>query len=603
MDEDWIGRAVSIKCDDKLGVFQGMIKDISVEHITIIRAFRNGVPLRKQDAEITLRAQDILDIKLIPSFNGQSTVTPTVINKPTPVKQPNFASAPTSAAASFDANNSNNINNSFNNGPLVNGVGGGSSRESHSALTNKISNMEISNGYRKTPTSERFPKAPTVSSSNMNGITSLNTSFTSSLPNGSTANNRTPPTTNSVAQFFGNLIPPKVEVRMVGASFAATTTPESFGSISKPIDIINANRSASVNTNPSNSLNGNVAGNGNANGNGNGNGNGGKLNRGNLNKQRKKCRHEGSLKQNQTFETSVDDPIMNEDFDFEGNLALFDKQALWDVLEQKPVARKKGKGKYRHDENILEGAPLQLRQIETMFDGSSDFVTDEGLIVPTIPSYVRLKIEQSAEACGLSVQRQNDILARGTTDLAILLLGGARRLTPNNCHQWPTIAIICDKSKNFRVSDIGAATGRQLASHGLKVLLYVQEDPSIEKNSTEVLLFKATGNTIVYSVDALPTPDLVILSTCSDNVSSNVSKWLKENRASILAIDPPPNGIRDIPIKYSILPTLPLNGISTNCGKLYLCNLGIPDKFYRDAGIKYKSPFGHKFVIPIHMKD
>lgn len=74
-------------------------------------------------------------------------------------------------------------------------------------------------------------------------------------------------------------------------------------------------------------------------------------------------------------------------------------------------------------------------------------------------------------------------------------------------------------------------------------------------------------------------------------------------RASILAIDPPPIGIHDVPIKYSILPILPLNGISTNnCGKLYLCNLGIPDKFYRDAGIKYKSPFGHKFVIPIHLK-
>lgn len=75
-------------------------------------------------------------------------------------------------------------------------------------------------------------------------------------------------------------------------------------------------------------------------------------------------------------------------------------------------------------------------------------------------------------------------------------------------------------------------------------------------------------------------------------------------RASVLAIDPPPTGIPDVSIKYAILPILPLNGISSNnCGKLYLCNLGIPDKYYRDAGIKYKSPFGHKFVIPIHSKN
>lgn len=58
--------------------------------------------------------------------------------------------------------------------------------------------------------------------------------------------------------------------------------------------------------------------------------------------------------------------------------------------------------------------------------------------------------EMSAEKCGLSLQRQIDLLGRGATDLAILLLGGARRLNPNNRHQWPTIAIICEKSDNFR---------------------------------------------------------------------------------------------------------------------------------------------------------
>lgn len=55
METDWIGKAVSIVCDEKLGIFQGIIKDISASHITIVRAFRNGVPLRKQDAEVTLR--------------------------------------------------------------------------------------------------------------------------------------------------------------------------------------------------------------------------------------------------------------------------------------------------------------------------------------------------------------------------------------------------------------------------------------------------------------------------------------------------------------------------------------------------------------------
>lgn len=189
-------------------------------------------------------------------------------------------------------------------------------------------------------------------------------------------------------------------------------------------------------------------------------GNGG-ISNGSRNKQRnsKQVRRENSVKHNQTFGTSVDDPLLHEDFDFEGNLALFDKQAIWDSLEagKKPdvvqnavSAQKQRQKKYRHDENVIVSEPADMRQIESLFEGSEDFVTDEGLIIPTVPQLVRTKIEMCAQKCGLSFQRQLDMLARGATDLAILLLGGARRLTPNNRHQWPTVAIICEKSENFR---------------------------------------------------------------------------------------------------------------------------------------------------------
>lgn len=68
-----------------------------------------------------------------------------------------------------------------------------------------------------------------------------------------------------------------------------------------------------------------------------------------------------------------------------------------------------------------------------------------------------------------------------------------------------------------------------------------------------------------------------------------------------MAIDPPASGIPMLSVKCSILPILPLENISSTCGKLYLSNLAIPEKFYRDAGIIYKSPFAHKFVIPLHL--
>lgn len=280
-----------------------------------------------------------------------------------------------------------------------------------------------------------------------------------------------------MAKFFGNLIPPKVEVRLGSSGIPGGCCSTSSNSCnaeccnsggataSKPIDIVQNNGTYYSNQNNAASY---------SSGNGGGHGNNktqragsGYVNTGNVvgsngnvvrSKQRsKQIRRENSVKHNQTFGTSVDDPILNEDFDFEGNLALFDKQAIWDSLEagkkpdvvQNAVSAQKQK-KYRHDENVIVSEPAEMRQIEAQFDGSEDFVTDEGLIIPTVPIIVRSKIESCAQKCGLSLQRQLDLLARGATDLAILLLGGARRLTPTNRHQWPTIAVICEKSDHFR---------------------------------------------------------------------------------------------------------------------------------------------------------
>ncbi|XP_017058976.1 enhancer of mRNA-decapping protein 3 [Drosophila ficusphila] len=676
-DQDWIGCAVSIACDEVLGVFQGLIKQISAEEITIVRAFRNGVPLRKQNAEVVLKCTDIRSINLIEpvkqDLDGHTAPHP-VINKPTPVKLPHFSNI-LGKQQQLQLQQQQQQRQQF--------------REQDHEQELPSTPRSKTNGYARGPTGAA-PSDASAASGSSGSRGNFNSALSDKMhqlklieTNGPNGTRRTPQTSrassaqqqpqmsttpNSVAAFFGNMIPPKVEVKM-GAYVANTR--ESYCSSSgdsgeaaglslgssRPIDIVSngdgfykqAAASSYGNTNGNGRRNGNsYNGNGNGNGsytNGNGNGNG--------KNKRNRVRRESSMRQQQvqqTFGGEADDPLIHEDFDFEGNLALFNKQAIWDDIEsthQKPdVVRHivnhhhQPEQKYRHDENILASKPLQLRQIESMFDGSQDFVTDDGLIIPTIPAYVRNKIEMSAEKAGLSLQRQIDILARGASDLAITLLGGARRLTPANNHQWPKIAIICDGVKNMRTINIGAATGRQLASHGLTVLLYVEQAKLMEQNSssTEISLFKATGNVIVHSVDALPTPDLVILSTNTANLSDAIRKWLSVNRASVLAVDPPPCGINEVAIKYSILPILPLNGISTatasssssaaatptpiastsaaaaatksaaatstnNCGKLYLCNLGIPDKFYRDCGIKYKSPYGHKYVIPIHSKD
>lgn len=157
---------------------------------------------------------------------------------------------------------------------------------------------------------------------------------------------------------------------------------------------------------------------------------------------------------------------------------------------------------YRHDENILTAKPTGYRQIMLKYRCAQEYVTDDGVIIPTISSEVRSRIQLQAEVFGLDWERQCDMLSRSTVELCLQMLGGARRLSLKNQHQWPKIAIICDEMCNERYSEIGFATGRQLASQGLEVHILVKPNLNYAlKSNREAELFKATGNVITMSVD------------------------------------------------------------------------------------------------------
>lgn len=310
---------------------------------------------------------------------------------------------------------------------------------------------------------------------------------------------------------------------------------------------------------------------------------------------------------------AFDIEVSEEEFDFEKNLALFDKQAVFkeieagqnsgslppDVVSQ---TNRRTEDKYRHDENVLQ-LTNSFRQIQLEFDSKNTYYTDEALItIPSIPQSLRNRIQNLADSHGFDMNRQNDMLARGACDLALQLLGGSRRLTPKNQHQWPKLVVICDEPYNDRQSEIGISTGRLLASHGLKVMVYVKTLSKTDKPSKELELFTATSNDFTYNIsDLFPSCDLIILAVKSMNLNSSIIRYIQNNGSPVLAVDPPITGVSEISIKYSILPILPLDDIK-NCGKLYLCNLGVPEKFFRDSGIKYYSPFGSKSVIPLHPK-
>lgn len=228
---------------------------------------------------------------------------------------------------------------------------------------------------------------------------------------------------------------------------------------------------------------------------------------------------------NHAFAQNADDPMqLDEEFDFEKNLALFDKAAIWDEIDaiQKPdlmrqtaFVRPKN---YRHDENILPSMPMpsSTRQIRgnaaTSLSAHGDavcmeFCTDDGLVIPTVPLAQRRAVQLAAQNSGLMWSRQCDMLARGTAEMALMLLGGARRLTPQNRHQWPTIVIVTDAEADSAWTDAateaGLATGRHLASHGLRVCVYGRNSlGGTDGGGAELALFNACGEDVSITGEA-----------------------------------------------------------------------------------------------------
>lgn len=312
-------------------------------------------------------------------------------------------------------------------------------------------------------------------------------------------------------------------------------------------------------------------------------------------------------KDEECFGSPLDE--ISQDFDFEKNLALFNKQAIWEKLNgyQKPDIIKQVEGKkpskYRHNENVLGSHPVTYQQITVPKPEYCEFVTDDGLVIPSISRDLRNKLWESVSKVGLGWERRIELMGRAATEISLQLLGGGHRLNPHNSHQCPTVVILCGPN---RQGAMGVNAARQLASHGVQTIVYnaSKDNPMVK---TEIALYKLSNNLTVEKSESLPTTsDLVILALHDDEKYTEtyleLSAWTKKIKAPILALDPPSTGCPGFGPKFSLLPVLPLPHTAIN-GKLYLCNLSIPDAIFCQLGIGYKSPFGSKFVIPLHPKN
>lgn len=138
------------------------------------------------------------------------------------------------------------------------------------------------------------------------------------------------------------------------------------------------------------------------------------------------------------FSAPVDSILDDGEFDFEKNLAMFDKQAVFDEIENNGypgmVVRAIERGheaKFKNDENVLQSKPTVYNQIRVHNGGAGisnkEYVTDSGLVVPSISYEVRCKLISLAEQYGLSPERQIEMVGRSAAEMVLQLLGGSNR--------------------------------------------------------------------------------------------------------------------------------------------------------------------------------
>jgi len=159
---------------------------------------------------------------------------------------------------------------------------------------------------------------------------------------------------------------------------------------------------------------------------------------------RRGVRGQGVFKEEDCFAVPIDS-IVDDEFDFEKNLALFDKRAVFDKIERQreqagmttPTSQaatgssSPRPAKYRCDENVLPRNKAVYRQIivsnPTNVVAACEYVTDSGLVVPSVQPSLRNRLIAVAETHGFDRGRQIEMVGRSAAEMVLQLLGGGNR--------------------------------------------------------------------------------------------------------------------------------------------------------------------------------
>ncbi|CAF0730117.1 unnamed protein product [Brachionus calyciflorus] len=374
---------------------------------------------------------------------------------------------------------------------------------------------------------------------------------------------------------------------------------------------------------------------------------------------------------------SPNEDSIEDDFDFEKNLALFDKNAFYEKMEGHPrqsktnltfnessasikkleeqtqtryhqisldnlfsSVKKQPETKpsintsasinglsinknYRFDEMILDtGEPINLRQIQlpSNYSNSKNYVTDDGFVIPCVDLDLRESLIKQSYKFGFNKTRQIECMGRCCTEMCLHLLGGSVRFLPKNNHQKPSILVLANNNSMQGVYALCAS--RLLSIRAVKIYLLI-----LKSNDEDCVEFRNEFNFFMSNYDSLTTVilnsvndlnnikslDLILngldsfeATSCLANKIKNqnnlqiLRKYVLNCKASVLSIDPSINSENNVlQSKWCITPVLPMEMLSSS-GRVYLCDFGYTKQIFESVNIKYQSPFGAKFVIPLH---
>ncbi|OQR73498.1 enhancer of mRNA-decapping protein 3-like [Tropilaelaps mercedesae] len=284
------------------------------------------------------------------------------------------------------------------------------------------------------------------------------------------------------------------------------------------------------------------------------------------------------------FGEASDDASLQEDFDFEKNLELFNKEEVFAEIDRAHAGESvirladcniRKEKKYRHDENVIANADKvvgrddQKRQNTVLFS-----VDGSGSKVPAVARSTRDAILTEATRRGLS----NDCLREATARNICSLI-----LQQNNRN---TVVFVVSPEKvsgPLNISLCGITAARQLAG-GKVPNLYVMTTRSVTAEDaafrTELELAELAG---VHVIDASRPPNASVDIVVGCSLHPYLDQCGKRASTTVLLIDPPfysPNLANIV-----LFPLLPLHSSvpienDSKC-KMYIGDLAVPAKLYK----------------------